>query len=78
MGDGNVGDFLPEGQPQLGLQIFKTAPNAGVLKKADRIIQVEDIEICRRKRDGTGNCAQKRDADAETQRSPVRHPQTTI
>ena len=38
MGDGNVCDFLPERQPQLGLEIFKTAPNTGVFEKADRII----------------------------------------
>lgn len=74
----NVGNFLPEGQTKPVFQIFDCFSDAWVFEQADRIIEVEDIEICGRKQQCGRNCRQKCHADAKAKRSAVGQTQPQI
>ena len=64
MRDRNVGNFLPEGQPQLHLQILNRPPEAWVFEKANGVVQIENIKIGGGQDYGTRDCTDKCHAHA--------------
>ena len=66
MRDRNVGNFLPEGQAQLHLQILNRPTEAWVFEKANRVVQIENIKIGRCQDDSARDCTDKCHAHART------------